>query len=345
MKSINFSIIVALFLSVCAGCDAPVTTPTPTDIPRLAMVISPPMNDWEGSFAEYLVKAKGAGVEMGYWYFEWGELESSNGNYTFETFDSVVIHFRNNDVNMAAAVNIIDVFTGELADFPDDIVFTSFDDPVFVDRFGDFLIAFLGRYNDVMEYLYLTNEIDTYLAQHPDELDDYCAMLDTVIPRLNAAYPGVKIGTVSTFHSAYLNDYLYIPVELAKHVNVMGFSLYYINAGCTGFAGQPSDIREWLPLIAATAGDTPIAIVETSWTANPDYGGGELIQSDYVTELFAFQDYFGDKLEYICWFAECDLIASAFHGMHLFEQLGLISYEGVERPSWRKWNELAAGAN
>ena len=110
---------------------------------------------------------------------------------------------------------------------------------------------------------------------------------------------------------------------------------------CTRFDGKPSDIREWLPIIKQTAGDTKFAIVETSWTAEDEYGGGEGVQADYVYEVFCMKDYFGEQLEYVCWFTECDLIEDAFRGLKLFRQSGLISYEGVEREAWWKWVELA----
>jgi len=50
---------------------------------------------------------------------------------------------------------------------------------------------------------------------------------------------------------------LNIAEEIAKHVDVIGFSLYHIEASGK-YYGKPHDIKEWLPIIKATAGTTQL---------------------------------------------------------------------------------------
>lgn len=349
---IQFIILLMLLLGTITiiECDDSQDSPynTISELPKLGMIISPPFANDEESYGlyypDYIQKAKSAGVELAYYYLEWQNIEPQLGNYDFTGPDEIYSAMDEQDVGIAFVIDLIDVFTGQRNQYPQGLETNlDFDDPLFVQAFGNFVDALVNRYQNRLQYLYLSNEIDVYLRKdNLDELSSYCTMLDQIIERLNTNYPQVKVGTVSTFHDNINNDTLSIPEELARHVNVLGYSLYILDTGTSRFQGPPSNVRNWLPIMQSTTGSTPIAIVETSWTAQEDYGGGEQVQADYVYEIFRFKDFFQDQLEYICWFTEHDLRYQRWAdvGFYLFFETGLISYEGVERLAWKRWIEL-----
>ena len=318
------------------------------DYPSLAMVI-PPSDDMIYVMDKAFNEAK---IDRMYWYLQWNAIEETKGIYNWDDTDIFFNTLKYLGYMTAISIEPMSTFTGEMDYIPRDLSFSKFNNSEFIDTYKNFLDKFLERYSDGIEYLYLTNEIDSYFRTHPEEIDalsEYCDMLNAIIPFFRNKYSDIKIGTVCSFHNCFINDRLDIPTEITKHVDVMGYSLYHVDNEAQ-FYGNPSDIRNWLSEIKKISGKTPIAITETSWPAKTDidllYEDQENEQVLYVEEVFKMKDIFGDDLKYVTWYSCTDYYIQDVIDWGLDWALftGLIrgfdSSSREERKSWKKWIEL-----
>jgi len=341
-KSLIYFLIISVLFSTTT-CDIP-----DDDYPSLAMVI-PPSDDMTYLMDKAFNEAK---IDRMYWYLQWNAIEETKGIYNWGDTDIFFNTLEYFGYKTAISIEPMCTFTGNMSYIPEDLSFSKFDNSEFIDTYKNFLDKFLERYSDGIEYLYLTNEIDSYFHAHPEETDalsEYCNMLNAIIPFLRNKYPDTKIGTVCSFHNCFNNNRLDIPTEIAKHVDIMGYSLYHVDHEAQ-FYGNPSDIRNWLSEIQRISGTTPIAITETTWPAKTDidlfYEDQENEQVLYVEEVFKMKDIFGDNLKYVTWYSCTDYHIQEVidWGLDWTMFTGLIrgfdSSSREERKSWEKWIEL-----
>lgn len=298
-------------------------------------------------FRRAYVTAKQLGMSFSNLYYRWSELETQEGVYTWGDLDFPMQMLAEQKIRAGVILKIID--TSQLGTYPQDIQFVAFDHPVFIHRLTRFLDALLARYPAQISYVWIGNEIDDYLATHRSAIPAYRNLLASVVKSVKARFPGVKVGTISTYHDARNQHALDVIQQVGSVGDVIGFSLYPQSIPGATPASTETYVKDMLALSRTM--HKPLSITETAWSAEGE-GGTEARQVEYIHELFRVYRLYRNQLDVLGLFVLYDFPASV--NQALAEQagvagdaefvtftgsLGYASNDGTPRPAWAALQE------
>jgi|GEM_PF-1186473 len=283
---------------------------------KLGIVIAPPGEEtFMEVYCENLKESRNAGIYLSHMYFSWGKIETSEGVYNWSVPDYVVEMNELNDMKMSGVVMVI--YTNQIGELPSDVEFTSFKDEKLKERFADFMIEFLDRYGETMEYVEIGNEVNIYLEEHPDEIDDFKEFYSYVYDKIKEKHPETKVSTIFAYHAAKETDSVYIIEDLADVGDFNAFTLY-IYGDKFAFDGVINNTKTYFDGIEEIS-DKPFAMVETGWSTSPMLKSSEEKQVEYIDEVFDILEEKKDKMEFFGWFdsndvaeENCEEIAESF---------------------------------
>ncbi len=317
---------------------------------RLSMAITFPGDgsqlDVDG-FRRSYTTAKNLGVSLCTLYYMWSELESSQGNYSWGDLDFPMQLLAEQQLRVSFILKIID--TSQLGTYPKDLRFRTFDEPGFVRRLTRFVETLLARYPSQINYLWIGNEIDDYFVSHRDAIPAYKNLLSEVVRAVHAKYPGVKIGTISTYHDAKMQKALDVIEQTGTVGDIVGFSFYPQSiSGATPTTTEPY-MQDMIAIAKRIR--KPFLITETAWSAE-GLGGSDAHQVEYLRDLFRIYRRYKDQMDVLGLFVlydfpgsvNQDLAAQAgIQGQEDFVRftgsLGYAKNDGTPRPAWSALQE------
>lgn len=295
---VSHAAIMALAVFVGFVGSRPAQCSSPTDRCKLSIVPLPArdtsdLNEWGAAIAE----AKSLNVDLVHSYIQWGAVEWTAGHYDWNGPGDYMALAAASGVEVSQEIEIICV--DQMGAVPADLAGRSLSDPYLQQRFLDFVEAYCRHFADDVSYLWLGNEIDTYLHYRPYEVDTWADLLSRAVDIVHREAPNMKVGTVMTYQGALMferTDWIH---TFGPLVDVMGVTFYPQH-----LPGRYDEatIDQYFDDMIATYGDYPLAIVESSVSANPIYSGGEANQISYCHALFRALRRHKDKLEFGGWF-------------------------------------------
>jgi hypothetical protein len=295
--------------------------------------------DWNtADFIESLNLISQLGAEIVHYGFLWSELQIDEQTFEWSFTDQVFQTVEQNGQKLSVIVPVIN--TTDTDDLPEHISFTTFTDSDFISAYTDFILTFLERYGDKLDYLYIGNEIDVYFAENESELPAYNFFFEQVYNSIKSAYPNVNVGVTFTYHDALNSNNTDIYQEFAV-ADILGFTLY------SQFLGSnPNDFTGHLEgLISLTSDIGPrIAITETTWSS-AGYGGSIEGQEQFIeVALNAFTGLSGQLEYFTFWgtydFAQSFIEASLITDPELSDwltSLSFLTYDGQAKQSYCKF--------
>lgn len=323
---------------------------------KIGMVINP-VNDSNSytDFANSFNIARNTGVQVTHYSIFWGEIEIEEGKYNWTVPDYIMNFVRYKGLELSAKFQII--HTSVLGKIPKDINFTSFDDPLLISRFKAFVLAYIARYKDIIEYVEIGNEVDIYLNQHKSEVPAYAVLYREVYSAIKAAYPDILVGTVFAYHDMKRNkaEWIYHNLSIG---DMDSFTLYIYNEGFI-FDRNPSEISDYILEVEALTQNRTFAFEEVGWNTYPTLKGREEDQVKAVDYFFDYLEQAPPRLQFMNWFAlhdgskqNCLKAGESFFEpdnpwlnntqfMDIFSDficyLGLIRNDGTPKQAWSKW--------
>jgi hypothetical protein len=339
-----------------ARCADPVLVPN-LSTGKLGMTVNPAEDDpVEGTYPA-LRLAKGSGVQVIHTHLQWGEIETAAGQYDWTWNDHVMGLRAGEGFEISLVVNLI--HTAVRGPIPADLADLPFDDPVFIERFTDFILATLERYP--VQYLSVGNEVNDYFVDHPDEIEAYRTFFLRVKEAVQAEYPDVKVAMTFAYHDAEAMEAL----DILEQLNVgdfLPFTLYLYSPGFL-FDREPAELEGYLDRMLSLAGDTPVALAELGWNTSERIGGSQADQAEFVREVFDQLSEHREQIEFMSWFMlhdgareNCHQAALSFipHRPDLAEDeefmtpfvdflcyLGLRENDGTPKLGWEVYREEA----
>jgi len=303
------------------------------------------VGSWEQYLAAYEL-ADELGFSIAHNYMEWGVIEPDAGEYAWENPGYFYTLAEQRGMRVSMELTIINI--EQLGQLPKDLEGKTLADPQLRGRFLAFLEEFATRGRDHLDYLWIGNEIDTYLGQNPDELEPWMSLYRAAIEVVHREAPGVKVGTVMTYHGALESGRTSWIDKWGPDSDVVGVT-YYPQFMPNGY--EPDRIQEQFDDLVEAYGEYPIALVETAVAAASPYGGGEDEQVTYARELFEALDRHKDDFVFAGWFLLhdfspqwLDMFTSGNSNRDLrrwLSSLALAGFDGRPRPVLSVWAEEA----
>ncbi len=302
------------------------------------------LESWDEYVAAYRL-AKELGFDIAHSYMQWGDIEQRKGRFNWQAVQYYVILSRQQAMQLSMEITVINV--NSLGKFPADLDGKPLTSPEVQQRFLAFIDAFSRRYADDISYLWLGNEIDTYLAAHAKEIPAWTELFRKAVAVVHRNAPKMQVGTVLTYHDAVKNQRTDWIDKWGPIADVIGVT-FYPEMMPGGF--KPNQIQAQFDALVKDYGAYPLALVETAVGAVTDFGGGEEAQRLYCQELLTALDRHRSHFVFGGWFNLHDYapaylrhLRSLFGGdtplTRWFGSTGLASFAGKKRPVLEEWRQ------
>lgn len=181
-------------------------------------------------------EATAAGMNAFTVYLDWPQLEPDSGNYDLAELRETLAWASTNGLSTFANITVIDIETlvlppefmveGSSTEFAQGYSFTS---PEITER----ILSMLNEIVPIMVengvfYLGVGNEVDGWLLENPDHLEDYLTFIETVRTHVHSIEPELAVGVTVTgnvplFNPAYLQNFY--PVTDIISSNIYGIDI------------------------------------------------------------------------------------------------------------------------
>lgn len=327
--------------------------------PKLGIVVSPKGKFNHANVTHAFALAKQGGAQITRSYVSWTDVEKGKGRYNWKGNDYMIGRARAAGLRLSVAFHV--VRTAIRGPRPADLKSREWQDPELIKRFSDMVLAFLDRYEDIVDYIEVGSEVNAYFKVHKDEIEPYRVFFTAVRNNIKAKYPEVSVGIVFAYHELKESNTfaIYERLNIGDHD---GFTLYTFGENFV-HTKDPKLVFDALNEIVQLTGDRRFALEEVGWIASPLLGGSDSSQREAVKYFFDFLEQAPDRLEFISWFnlhdgqeKDCAKMAKSFsrsgdglsrspEKMKMFSDFlchfGLLKNDGTARPAWDEWVKRA----
>ena len=223
---------------------------------------------------------------------------------------------------------------------PSDLASSTFDSAAMMGRFHGLLSDLQPGLAGKLRYLSIGNEVDVYLAAHPEALEPYRRFLADAVAYAHQLFPGVLVGVTSTYDGARRVSTLQELTDVAV--------LTYYPLGPRFVPRPPSTAGPDLAAMLEIAGDRPLVLQEVGYPSDPALSSSEQRQAEFVTAVLAAWKAAGSRVPMLNWFALHDFTLqlcgqlSGYYGLGgdrnfsaYLCSLGLRRVDGTPKPAWQ----------
>lgn len=245
--------------------------------------INPVQDDYSfTSYRQAVVAARQAGVQASHVIFSWGDVETAPGEYDWTIPDLLLDTPTLEGIRLSLALSFI--HTSLPAPRPDDLAGLPFDDPVLMERAAAFVTAVVQRYGDQIDYLAFGNEVNIYLADHPEQVEPFLTLFAALETAAAATAPNLPTGTTLAFHTAVQQNRFDL-IALFQDNDFLAYTYYPFGEGFR-YDGDPAVFASTFEQMTAVSGHTPFLIVENGWATSPVLHSDEAKQAAYLQAVF-----------------------------------------------------------
>lgn len=208
---------------------------------------------------------------------------------------------------------------------PADLLNVPFDDPQMLERFNALVDAMLAGIEHPIRYLSIGNEVDVYLAAHPDEWDTYKTFYDGAVAHVHEVAPEIQVGVTVTYSGLLAHTDKIMRLNEASDVFILTY--YPLGAGFT--ADNPEAPLTDFPRMTELAGGLPVVLQEVGYPSADLLGSSEAEQAQFVRSVFSAWKTAGSAIPFLDYFL-----------LHDFnEELcsSLETYYGLKHPSFHAY--------
>ena len=304
-------------------------------------------NEWTSAYEE----AQDMHCHIAHSYLHWADIELDNGVFDWDSPGYYVSLAKGHGMEVSQEITVINVM--DIGNLPADLAGRGLDDATLQQRFLSFVEQYAEHFKDDVSYLWLGNEIDTYLHYNPDKVPTFVNLLTQAVAIVREHAPEMKVGTVMTYHGAVMTGRTGWIHTFGPLVDIMAVTFYPQH-----MPGRYDEatIDQQFDDIVATYGDYPLALVESAVSAEAVYGGGEDKQVSYCRALFRAMRRHKDVFDFAGWFNLHDFdpayLEMLFGGWGISDpdvlawngSLALSSFQDEEKPVHAVWAEEAGGS-
>lgn len=232
---------------------------------------------------------------------------------------------------------------------PPDLMAEAWDSPKMLAREKRMLTAMAAILPPTTRAFMLGNEVDAYLAAHPDELDAYLRYLDVGRETLKALKPNLDVGVTTTYSGLAANRDMIR--QLQRGMDLVSMTYYPLGSG---FDVLPvAKVASHFDEMVAFCGQRKLYVQECGYPASPLLGSSEAKQSAFVDAVFDAFARHRTRLAGLCYFFLCDFSdalvdqLTGYYGLHdakfvaFLATLGLKDQYGKPRLAFAEFEKRA----
>lgn len=244
----------------------------------------------EERWLDFFTKAKEVGIQVlslqaGFW----RKKEVTPGVYDFKSWDNFFAILDKHGFQFEYSKDIGGPFFRDKIDAPKDIRFTSFTDPVLLNRYKKFVTAYLDRFGNRHAYIVIHAEgADAYFGKYPDQLDDYCQFLAEVRKTIIGHSSHVQVGVNTDISNS--------EQVLTRMAEAIDFMAYDVLKG--KILRTPADFETLVERLARASKGKKIAFQNAGWSTSKTDKSSDDAQVDFVREFYRVLFQYRDKIEY-----------------------------------------------
>jgi hypothetical protein len=292
--------------------------------------------------------ATGAGVRGAYVSYTWSSLEPARGKYALDDL-AQGLRYLGQTLHLRLLLGIQVLNTTE-NESPRDLRARAFDSPQTKLRFRRLLLAIRPHLNRNVEYLSIGNEVDVYLAAHPDQWDDYTRFYRYAAQQARTLAPWLKVGTTATFTVGRNLPERLARLNAASDVVI----LTYYPLGDAFRVRPPESPLADFPAMLRLAGKRPLVLQEVGYPTARRLRSSPAKQLAFVHAVYRAWAAAGPRIPFLNFFLLHDLTRAAckelgtYYGVRdenfiaYLCTLGLRRATGEPKPAWRAFVEGAA---
>lgn len=242
-----------------------------------------------------ILAEKEMGVKVLFISHKWSELEPAPGKLAPDKLGRDMAGSSALGFQIALTLQTLDTNNRTL---PSDLMDRRFDDPEMRRRFAALLTALAPRLTSRVRWVMLGNEVDVYLAAHPQEAEAFAGMMEDGEALLRRLRPDVSVGVTTTFDGLATTPG--VVKRLLAHADVATMTYYPLNGD---FTVRPvSDVARDFTAMVAAAGTKPLLIQEAGYPMASLLGSSEEKQAEFVDAVFAAMTRHKDRIACVNFF-------------------------------------------
>jgi hypothetical protein len=229
-----------------------------------------------------------------------------------------------------------------------------FDDPQLLSQWENMLQKVIPLLPKNLKAVSFGNEVDVYLAGHPEEINGYLAMVKTARTLFKGAGIKAPVGVITTFDGLQRKPDLVKQIQSNFDVTMMTYYPMTQNFDVIPSSAIPSHFDEML----SVAGSKPLILTELGCPAGEKNKSSEDIQAEFVKGCFAQLEKHSAQIPFANFYQQSDFPAQMVDMFEIYYQLkddkfrsmlstiGLKAANGKPRKAYyefrkliRAWNE------
>jgi hypothetical protein len=223
----------------------------------------------------------------------WSEAEASPGSFDLSYFDPFIQLI--GEFQLAYSVDIATPLGLGSVDLPTDLVFSSFTDPVLIERYLQFVEAVLDKLNGASHVILHTETAGPFFNNDPNSSDfqDFCDLISITAKHVRTVRPGLKVGIYGT------KD------ESPELLSCLNRSTDFFGIGYIADRGDAPHQAILSRLVSQSSGK-PVVLFEAGIPTSTLLGGSEDAQTAFVNLIFDFAAEQGDNLLFFSFYQMFD---------------------------------------
>lgn len=276
----------------------------------------------------------------------WSEAEAQPGVFDFSYFSELL-----NDPRSSGYSLTLDIATPlglNRVDHPRDISFVGFDDAVLINRYFKYVDAALRLFPSVRYVVLHTETVESFFADEStrNQKESFCSLISLTVRHIHTVFPEVKVGVYGTLN------------ESIETLDCLNQDTDFFGAGYIADRGDAQHNSNIMNLLSRR-GSKPVLLYEIGMPTSGILGGSEQHQVNFVRDLSKIVRELGPSLIGLSYYQHRDdsypfveqYIKAGFADfspqqqrelIEFFSSLGLKRSDGIPKPAWTDFIELAS---
>lgn len=280
----------------------------------------------------------------------WADLEPAPGMYALQNIQGQIGFFGRAGFEVFAGIQMINTVAKTT---PADLQSVAWDDPKMKARFHGLLDALRPSLASGVKYLSIGNEVDVYLAAHPNEWGPFQSFYEDALAYVHQTMPGIQVGVTTTFDGA--SGISSANVAQLNTQSDAWILTYYPGGANFQFTNPRAPLADF-PRMMSLAGNRPVVLQEVGYASSPLLGSSESDQAAFVGNVFQAWRAAGKRMPFLSYFLlhdftpeVCSALANYYGDPNdpnfqaYLCTLGLRHTDGTPKAGWQTFVTTAAG--